>query len=91
MSHGAPVVCSDLPVLREVGAEAAEYAEAGSADDLAAAIERLLFDRALRAERTRAGEERAAQFSWEKSASKFEGVLVSAAANSLSWGGRSLE
>lgn len=79
MSHGAPVVCSDLPVLREVGGDAAVYVEQGSAEAFAAAIERVLGDRELRAALVAAGTERVALFSWEKTTAEFERQLRIAA------------
>ena len=75
MSHGAPVVCSDLPVLREVGGDAAVYVEPGSATALAVEIERVLADPELRASLAAAGSERVALFSWEKTATEFERQL----------------
>ncbi|MDB4947868.1 MAG: glycosyl transferase, group 1 [Gemmatimonadetes bacterium] len=42
MACGTPVLASDLPVLREVGGPAAEYAPAGDADAFAAAALRML-------------------------------------------------
>ena len=62
MASGTPVVAADEPALREVAGDAAEYAEAG---ELAAAVERAL---RRRGELRAAGLERAALFSWERSA-----------------------
>ena len=75
MSHGAPVICSDLPVLREVGGDAAVYVEPGSAAAFAAAIERLLADSDFRRELAAAGVERARLFSWDKTVAEFERQL----------------
>lgn len=80
MSHGAPVLCSDLPVLREVGGDAAEYVEAGSASALASAIDELLQNPARREELATAGRERVALYSWSSTAAAFEQELRRAAA-----------
>jgi glycosyltransferase involved in cell wall biosynthesis len=64
MQRGTPVACSDLPVLREIGGDAAAYFDPGDAASAAAAIERVLADPGLPA-RSRA---QAAGFSWESAA-----------------------
>jgi glycosyltransferase involved in cell wall biosynthesis len=75
MSHGAPVLCSDLAVLREVGGNAAEYVEAGSASALAAAIDALLQDPARREQLVAAGWRRVALYSWSSTAVAFDRAL----------------
>jgi glycosyltransferase involved in cell wall biosynthesis len=75
MANGTPVICSDLPVLREVGGDAAVYVETGSAAAMAAAIERLLADPVARAELAEAGLARSALFSWDISAVAVEREL----------------
>lgn len=80
MSHGAPVLCSDLPVLREVGGDAAEYVEAGSASALASAIDGLLHDPARRAQLATAGKDRVVLYSWTSTAAAFERELRRAVA-----------
>jgi glycosyltransferase involved in cell wall biosynthesis len=62
MACGTPVVATDEPALREVGGDAALYAEL---DGLAAAVRQALSEGD---ERSRAGVERARLFSWEESA-----------------------
>jgi glycosyltransferase involved in cell wall biosynthesis len=62
MACGTPVVAADEPALREVGGEAAVYAEDG---DFGAAAARAL---AERTERSAAGLERARRFSWAETA-----------------------
>lgn len=79
MSHGAPVVCSDLPVLHEVGGDAAVYVEPGSVEGFAAAIEQLLADPDRRQQLTLAGADRARLFSWDRTAVEVERQLRSAA------------
>jgi glycosyltransferase involved in cell wall biosynthesis len=62
MACGTPVVAADEPALREVGGDAAVYAdEVGFAD----AVRRTLAERDAR---SRAGLERARMFSWDETA-----------------------
>jgi len=69
MARGVPVACSDASSLPEVAGQAALLFAPQSQAQIAAAIERLLSDRAL-AERLRAaGVARAATFTWERTAS----------------------
>ena len=68
MACGAPVVCSDLELFREVCADAAQYTDTRAPEPLAEAIASLLGDPA-RAESMRArGLERARAFTWERTA-----------------------
>jgi glycosyltransferase involved in cell wall biosynthesis len=68
MARGLPVACSDIGTLREVVADAALLFDPESEPAIAAAIERLLTDRA-EAERLRvAGRERAERFTWAATA-----------------------
>jgi glycosyltransferase involved in cell wall biosynthesis len=64
MARGVAVACSDIPVLREVGADVAHYFAPDDPAGAAAAIERALGDRDA-AERGRA---RAAHFTWAAAA-----------------------
>ncbi|MDA8061506.1 MAG: glycosyltransferase family 1 protein [Actinomycetota bacterium] len=66
MSQGAPVVASDLPVLREVLGPAALYVPPGRAEAWAARIAELLGDDGARAEMSAAGRARAALFDPER-------------------------
>ena len=68
MSAGAPIICSDIHGYRGVVRRERDgiLVEPGNADALAASIRRLIDDPALRAQLSRAGEERAQLFSWER-------------------------
>jgi glycosyltransferase involved in cell wall biosynthesis len=71
MARGVPVACSDLPVLREVGGDAAVWLEPGIPATIAHAITAALAD----AERLRAaGLLQAARFSWAAAARATAGV-----------------
>ena len=78
MACGTPIVCSDLPVLREVGGVAAEYCPPGDPSAFAQRITTLLEERQSRptawAARRSAGLARSAAFSWERYASAMQGV-----------------
>lgn len=63
MAVGTPVVCSDIPVLREVAGPAASYVPARDTEAWADAIGALLADPAAREEAAAAGRAQAARFS----------------------------
>ena len=68
MERGCPVICSDLPVLREVAGDAAVYADPADPDSFAAAITASL-SRPDELERlSAAGRARAGAFSWDRAA-----------------------
>jgi len=69
-----PVVANDIPVLREVGAEWVEYADASTPDALATAITTALRSPRHAADRE-AGRSWAASFTWERSAEETADVL----------------
>jgi len=68
MACGAPVVSSNAPALPEVVGDAAVLVNPRAADELAAAITRVLSDAALRDELRAKSLARAARFSWERCA-----------------------
>jgi glycosyltransferase involved in cell wall biosynthesis len=68
MALGVPVVCADAASLPEVVGDAALLFPAGDAAALAAALSRVLDDPALHERLSQAGRERAAQFTWERTA-----------------------
>jgi glycosyltransferase involved in cell wall biosynthesis len=74
MARGVPVVCSDLPVLREVGGAQARYVPIGDAPAWGAALRDLAAGGPAVAETVRAGRERAAAFTWDRAA---RGTLAS--------------
>ena len=69
MTAGTPVLASDLPVLREVGGDAALYADPHSVEALSAGLADLLGDEAQRTRRSGWGT-RAPQFSWRRTAAE---------------------
>ncbi len=68
MSRGCPVICSDLPVLREVAQGNAVYFDPKQTSSLAAAINSTLSNPAKLAELTASGLARSQSFSWARTA-----------------------
>lgn len=70
LKAGAPLVASDLPVLREVAGDAALYAPPDRPDLWAERIGELLADPGLREDLRRRGRERAGLFDWHRAAAE---------------------
>jgi glycosyltransferase involved in cell wall biosynthesis len=70
MSSGTPVVCSRAASLPEVGGDAVLYFDPASVEELIEALEQLLGSTELQRDLRKQGLERAAQFTWDKSARK---------------------
>jgi glycosyltransferase involved in cell wall biosynthesis len=68
MARGIPVACSDIPVLREVGANAVAYFDPRDQADVTTLLRRLLADEGLRRRLAGLGPEQAARFTWQSSA-----------------------
>lgn len=68
MSHGCPVVCSDIPSLRERCGDAAVYCDPSSVDSIVDALEEVLSDPSLWSDLQRRGYERAREFTWKEQA-----------------------
>ncbi len=77
MAQGTAVVCSDLPVLREVAGDAARFVVPGDVDAWCAAIVSLLGDDPGRDAFGAAGLTRASTFTWERSVEQHIGVYRS--------------
>ncbi len=80
MERGCPVLCSDIPVLREVGGEAVVFFDPLDPRAIASAIERSLADLPLLEAKRSAGYEQASRFSWSAHATHFAAVLRETAA-----------
>jgi glycosyltransferase involved in cell wall biosynthesis len=74
MARSLPVLCSDIPALREVAGEAAVYFDPHEPSQIATELSELLADRALAGRLAERGLARSAQFSWAAAA---EGTLAS--------------
>lgn len=68
MACGTPVVCSDIPVFREICEDAATYVAHDNADAFAQAIQGLLQDDDLWRQRSEAGIHRARKLTWRQCA-----------------------
>jgi glycosyltransferase involved in cell wall biosynthesis len=69
MSLGIPVVVSDIEIFREIGGDAASYADARDADAVARAV-RALEEPGEWARRSRLSVQQAARFTWAESATR---------------------
>jgi glycosyltransferase involved in cell wall biosynthesis len=79
MAAGTPVIASDTRGLREAGGQAALFVAPGDPQALAAAITRVLTDRAVAADLVARGVARARQLTWEETARHTLAVLERAA------------
>ncbi|MCC4907844.1 glycosyltransferase family 1 protein [Microbacterium sp. cx-59] len=75
MERGCPVICSDIPVLREVAGDAAAYFDPTDAAAMADAIQSALRDPAGLARNAELGLERATLFSWDRTADELLAVF----------------
>ena len=67
-SCGVPIAASDIPTLREVLGQAAEYFDPSNVENMADVIINILHDEARGEELANLGLKRASQFSWKKAA-----------------------
>ena len=68
MARGVPVAASRASAIPEVAGDAALLFDPDSTEEIAGAIRSLIGDEELRARLAEAGRNRAAQFSWERTA-----------------------
>jgi glycosyltransferase involved in cell wall biosynthesis len=76
MSQGVPVICSDIPSLKEIAQAGALFFDVTSLDDFSKKLYDISMDNDLRNELIRAGGERVSFFSWEKSARKMLAIYA---------------
>lgn len=74
MAAGTPVIAGDIPVLREVGGDAALYADVEKVEDLAQQIAGLMGNEGTRDDYAQRGPERAREFTWARSATELLNV-----------------
>ena len=72
---GVPIVCSDIPVLREVAGDGALFVDPHDADGLATRLHAVMTDESLRARLSSAGRRNAARFSWGHAAAEAEALF----------------
>lgn len=70
MASELPTLCSDIAVFREIGQEAALYADPLSITDCSEKLSRLLQDHEMRSELIKAGTQQIQKFSWQITAKK---------------------
>lgn len=76
MQSGVPVITSDTSSMPEVGADAALYADPNNPDDIAKHMLNLYRDETARNELAEKGRDRAASFSWDRSAERLWQIIV---------------
>jgi len=81
-----PVVCSDIPPLREKGGDAAAYFDPSSASDIGETVYEVWTDPTLRAELVERGRKRRELFTWERTARAYHALYRKAAGRELSDG-----
>jgi glycosyltransferase involved in cell wall biosynthesis len=74
-SLGAPVICADIPVLREVAGKGALFFAPDDAQALAAKIKSVFGDTQVQRRMSRASLDNAARFSWRKAAAETESIF----------------
>jgi glycosyltransferase involved in cell wall biosynthesis len=79
-SCGTPVICSDIPVLREVAGDGAIFFNPDNPAMLADCVDQLLTRSDLRKQLSEAGLRNAARFSWSRAATETEAALKAAIA-----------
>ncbi len=80
MSHGTPVIASDIPIFREVGGDAVSYVHPDSPDGVRRGGPERWRTPDLWKARSRRSVERAADFSWDESARRLLDVAEEAVA-----------
>jgi glycosyltransferase involved in cell wall biosynthesis len=66
MACRAPIICSDIPVFREIAVQSALFVR--SENELSKAMENLIKDKSLRYEYSKLAYQRSSYFSWQKAA-----------------------
>lgn len=77
MAAGVPVVCSNIPVLREIGSDAALFCDPKNSQEFAENISKILTDENLRNNLIKKGIEIAKNYTWQKNAQKTLAVYKS--------------
>ncbi len=75
-SFGTPVICSDIPVLREVAGDGALFFGTGDAGGLASSLKSIFDDVEIRQRIALAAQKNAHRFSWTKAAAEFDALFA---------------
>ncbi len=70
MACGSPLICSDIPALREIAGDNALYFEPGNAQALCSQMRKIVSDEPLRSRMIDAGYSLAQKYTWEAAAQK---------------------
>jgi glycosyltransferase involved in cell wall biosynthesis len=73
---GIPVVCSDIPVFREVAGEGAMFFDPDDPEAIADRLDSIMRDADLRGRLAAAGRCNAMRFSWNRAAAEAEALFV---------------
>jgi glycosyltransferase involved in cell wall biosynthesis len=73
---GIPVVCSDIPVFREVAGEGAMFFDPYDPEAIADRLDSIMRDADLRGRLAAAGRRNAMRFSWNRAAAEAEALFV---------------
>lgn len=65
---GVPLICSDIPVLREIAGEGALFADSVDPDSFSESIKKVISNKEIKNDLIEKGFENVKRFSWEKSA-----------------------
>jgi glycosyltransferase involved in cell wall biosynthesis len=76
LAAGVPLLCSEIPPLREVAGDAALFFDPLSDDELARGLTRIVSDEPLRTKLAAKARERARTFTWERTAQETLDVLL---------------
>jgi glycosyltransferase involved in cell wall biosynthesis len=74
-TYGVPVICSDLPVLKEVAGQGAIFVGTQEAEGMATALSKIFKDAGLRETLSERAKENVQRFSWSKAAVETEAVI----------------
>ena len=72
---GTPLICSDIPVLREVAGQGALFFSSGDATGLAQCLELIFGNAGTRQSVSLAAQRNAKRFSWTKAAGEIEEIF----------------
>ncbi|QNF32332.1 glycosyltransferase family 4 protein [Adhaeribacter swui] len=80
-----PVVCSDIPIFREICGPAAEYFKLDNKENLEKSLENILNNKLLRKDLIKRGKEQVKKFQWSDAATKTLNVYQSALKNNKTY------
>ena len=86
MAARAPVVAADIPVFREIGRDAALYADPFRSESLADAMEEVLFGFDTHRQLVKRGDEVVRDFSWDRTSARLLGMFHAVLAEKVSAG-----